>query len=70
MVHNEFYKPINNVTCALNRFYNLLMNKLNIFISSTCYDLSQVRADLCDFITGVSSNFASADFRKIKTYNF
>lgn len=32
------------------------MNKLNIFISSTCYDLSQVRADLCDFITGLGHN--------------
>ena len=39
-----------------NVFCNLLMNKLNIFISSTCYDLSQVRADLCDFITGLGHN--------------
>ena len=56
MVYKEFYQPIYNVTCALNRFYNLLMNKLNVFISSTCYDLSQVRADLCDFITGLGHN--------------
>ncbi len=26
------------------------MNNLNIFVSSTCYDLSQIRADLSDFI--------------------
>jgi hypothetical protein len=26
------------------------MNKLNIFVSSTCYDLSQIRVDLSDFI--------------------
>ncbi len=29
------------------------MQKLNIFISSTCYDLSQIRADLFDFITEI-----------------
>ncbi|GAB2848265.1 DUF4062 domain-containing protein [Hymenobacter ruber] len=26
------------------------MNRLNVFVSSTCYDLSQIRADLSDFI--------------------
>ena len=26
------------------------MNQLNIFVSSTCYDLSQIREDLSDFI--------------------
>lgn len=26
------------------------MNKLNLFVSSTCYDLSQIRADLSEFI--------------------
>lgn len=29
------------------------MAGVNIFISSTCYDLSQVRQDLCDFISGL-----------------
>ena len=29
------------------------MTGVNIFISSTCYDLSQVRQDLCDFISGL-----------------
>lgn len=29
------------------------MNQLKIFISSTCYDLSQIRADLFDFISGL-----------------
>ena len=29
------------------------MNQLKIFISSTCYDLSQIRADLYDFISGM-----------------
>ena len=32
------------------------MNKLNIFISSTCYDLSQVRADMYDFIVELGHN--------------
>lgn len=27
--------------------------KLNIFVSSTCYDLSQIRSDLKDFITEI-----------------
>jgi hypothetical protein len=26
------------------------MNKINVFVSSTCYDLSQIRADMSDFI--------------------
>jgi len=29
------------------------MNKVNIFVSSTCYDLSQIRADMSDFISGL-----------------
>ena len=29
------------------------MAGVNIFISSTCYDLSQVRPDLRDFISGL-----------------
>lgn len=29
------------------------MSRLNIFVSSTCYDLSQIRSDLCDFITAL-----------------
>lgn len=29
------------------------MSSLKIFVSSTCYDLSQVRADLYDFISGL-----------------
>lgn len=29
------------------------MNQLTVFISSTCYDLSQIRSDLHDFILGV-----------------
>ena len=30
-----------------------IMAGVNIFISSTCYDLSQVRQDLRDFISGL-----------------
>lgn len=29
------------------------MAEINIFISSACYDLSQVRQDLRDFISGL-----------------
>ena len=29
---------------------------LNIFVSSTCYDLSQIRKDLRDFITSLGHN--------------
>lgn len=29
------------------------MAGVNIFISSICYDLSQVRQDLCEFISGL-----------------
>jgi len=29
------------------------MAGVNIFISSTCYDLSQVRQYLCEFISGL-----------------
>lgn len=32
------------------------MNKLNIFVSSTCYDLSQVRADMSEFIENSGHN--------------
>lgn len=32
------------------------MKKVNIFISSTCYDLSQIRSDLKDFITEIGHN--------------
>lgn len=32
------------------------MRKVNIFISSTCYDLSQIRLDLRDFITSLGHN--------------
>lgn len=32
------------------------MSKVNIFISSTCYDLSQIRSDLKDFIIGIGHN--------------
>ena len=32
------------------------MTGVNIFISSTCYDLSQVRQDLRDFISGLGYN--------------
>lgn len=32
------------------------MRKVNIFISSTCYDLSQIRADLKDSITDIGHN--------------
>ena len=30
-----------------------IMAGVNIFISSTCYDLSQVRQYLCEFISGL-----------------
>ncbi|MCH5178082.1 MAG: DUF4062 domain-containing protein [Prevotellaceae bacterium] len=32
------------------------VGKVNIFISSTCYDLSQIRKDLCEFIIGLGHN--------------
>lgn len=32
------------------------MAGINIFVSSTCYDLSQVRKDLCDFIISLGYN--------------
>lgn len=32
------------------------MAGINIFVSSTCYDLSQVRKDLCDFIISLGHN--------------
>ena len=32
------------------------MAGVNIFTSSTCYDLSQVRQDLLDFISGLGHN--------------
>ena len=33
-----------------------IMTGVNIFISSTCYDLSQVRQDLRDFISNLGYN--------------
>ncbi|NML65594.1 DUF4062 domain-containing protein [Hymenobacter sp. RP-2-7] len=38
------------------------MNKLNIFVSSTCYDLSQIRVDMSDFIGGVGHNPVLSEF--------
>lgn len=32
------------------------VGKVNIFISSTCYDLSQIRKDLCEFLIGLGHN--------------
>lgn len=32
------------------------MAGVNIFISSKCYDLSHVRQDLCEFISGLGYN--------------
>src|SRR5436190_204520 len=29
------------------------MNKVNIFVSSTCYDLSQIRSNMSDFISEI-----------------
>lgn len=37
------------------------MSKLNIFVSSTCYDLSQVRANMNDFITQSGHNAILSD---------
>ena len=38
-------------------FYKVrTMAGVKIFISSTCYDLSQVRQDLRDFISGLGHN--------------
>lgn len=38
------------------------MNNINIFVSSTCYDLSQVRADLSDFIKNSGHNPILSEF--------
>ena len=37
------------------------MAGVNIFISSTCYDLSQVRQDLRDFIFGLGHNLMMSE---------
>lgn len=39
------------------------MNKLNIFVSSTCYDLSQIRVDLHEFITNCGYNPILSEFK-------
>ncbi len=39
------------------------MNKLNIFVSSTCFDLSQIRADLNEFITNCGYNPILSEFK-------
>ncbi|MBJ2123207.1 DUF4062 domain-containing protein [Flavobacterium sp. IB48] len=38
------------------------MNKLNIFVSSTCYDLSQLRTNIYDFITDSGHNPILSEF--------
>lgn len=38
------------------------MNKVNIFVSSTCYDLSQVRIDISDFIISLGHQPFLSDF--------
>ncbi|WP_057937895.1 DUF4062 domain-containing protein [Algoriphagus resistens] len=38
------------------------MNKLNIFVSSTCYDLSQVRADMYEFIDNLGHTPMLSEF--------
>ncbi len=37
------------------------MAGVNMFISSTCYDLSQVRQDLRDFISGLGHNLMMSE---------
>ncbi|WP_367120374.1 DUF4062 domain-containing protein [Prevotella sp.] len=37
------------------------MAGVNIFISSTCYDLSHVRQDLCEFISGLGHNLMMSE---------
>lgn len=38
------------------------MSNLNVFVSSTCYDLSQIRADLYDFITSIGYRPVMSEF--------
>ncbi len=38
------------------------MNKLNIFVSSTCYDLSQLRTNIYDFIIDSGHNPILSEF--------
>ncbi|PRD56744.1 DUF4062 domain-containing protein [Sphingobacterium gobiense] len=38
------------------------MNNINIFVSSTCYDLSQIRVDLSEFITNSGHNPILSEF--------
>lgn len=38
------------------------MNNLNIFVSSTCYDLSQIRVDLSDFLKNSGHNPILSEF--------
>lgn len=38
------------------------MNKLNIFVSSTCYDLSQIRTDLSEFISNQGHSPVLSEF--------
>lgn len=38
------------------------MNKTNIFVSSTCYDLAQIRADIYEFITSAGHNPILSDY--------
>ena len=37
------------------------MAGVNIFISSKCYDLSHVRQDLCEFISGLGYNLMMSE---------
>ncbi len=38
------------------------MNKLNVFISSTCYDLQLIRSDLRSFLEGIGYNPIMSDY--------
>ena len=38
------------------------MNNLNIFVSSTCYDLSQIRTDISEFIINAGHNAILSEF--------
>jgi hypothetical protein len=39
------------------------MNKLNVFVSSTCFDLSQIRVDLHDFFSNCGYNPILSEFK-------
>lgn len=39
------------------------MNKLNVFVSSTCFDLSQIRVDLHEFISNCGYNPILSEFK-------